>query len=120
MNYLGSLFCWGDNSLVVESFSMEEFMRNVRMPKFVSDEEAVVWLAQRVRPTLMPEYLMWATIWREDRRNGRGVLGQPLYGTLERGSGLFWDVLDQQKAMVQCYIAQGVRQQLQERYERRR
>ena len=92
-------------------------MRIGRMPKFISDEEAVVWLAQRVRPGLMPEYLMWATIWREDSRNGRGVLQQPLYGTLERGAGLFWDVLDQQQALVQCYIAQGVRRQLQERYE---
>lgn len=94
-------------------------MRNVRTPRFVSDEQAVVWLAQRVRPTLMPEYLMWATIWREDRRNGRGVLGQPLYGAVERGAGLFWDVLDQPRALVQCYAAQGVRRQLQERYEGR-
>jgi hypothetical protein len=96
---------------------MEEFMRNVKMPRFVSDEEAVVWLAQRVRPTLMPEYLMWASIWRLDRRNGRGVLQQPLYGALERGADLFWDVLDQPRALVQCYVAQGVRQKLQERYE---
>jgi hypothetical protein len=65
----------------------------------------------------MPEYLMWATIWREDRQNGRGVLQQPLYGGLERGAGLFWDVLDQSRALVQCYVAQGVRQQLQARYE---
>lgn len=92
-------------------------MRNGRMPRFVSDEEAVVWLAQRVRPTLMPEYLMWATIWRVDRRNGRGSLQQPLYGALERGAGLFWDVLDQKTAQVQCYVAQGVRLQLQERFE---
>jgi len=92
-------------------------MRKVKVPKFVSNEEAVVWLAQRVRPTLMPEYLMWAAIWRENPSNGRGILQQPLYGTLERGADLFWDVLDQSNASVQCYIAQGVRQQLQVRYE---
>ena len=92
-------------------------MRNGRMPRFVSDEQAVVWLAQRVRPTLMPEYLMWATIWRMDPRNGRGNIQQPLYGALERGANLFWDVLDHKAAQVQCYVAQGVRQQLQERFE---
>jgi hypothetical protein len=94
-------------------------MRNARMPRFVSDEEAVVWLAQRVRPNLMPEYLMWTTIWREDPRNGRGILQQPLYGAIERGAGLFWDVLDNETAAVQCYIAQGVRQQLLALYEGR-
>ena len=92
-------------------------MRNGRIPRFVSDEEAVVWLAQRVRPTLMPEYLMWAAIWRVDPRNGRGRVRQPLYGALERGSGLFWDVLNQETALVQCYVAQGVRRQLQGRFE---
>lgn len=91
-------------------------MRSARMPRFVSDEEAVVWLAQRVRPAVMPEYLMWAAVWRVDPRNGRGILQQPLYGALERGAGLFWDVLDQGEAQVQCYVPQGVRQQLLERY----
>lgn len=95
-------------------------MRNGKMPRFVSDEQAVVWLSQRVRPTLMPEYLMWAAIWREDPRNGRGILQQPLYGGLERGANLFWDVLDQPKALVQCYAAQGVRQQLNDRYKKGR
>ena len=92
-------------------------MRSGRLPRFVSDEEAVVWLAQRVRPAVMPEYLMWAGVWRSDPRNGRGVLQQPLYGALERGAGLFWDVLDQGQAAVQCYVPQGVYQQLLERYD---
>ena len=94
-------------------------MRRKTVRRFVSDDAAVVWLAQYVRPTLMPEYLMWTTIWREDPQNGRGVLQQPLYGALERGAGLFWDVLDNETAAVQCYIAQGVRQQLLALYEGR-
>lgn len=92
-------------------------MRNGKTPRFVSDEEAVVWLAQRVRPSLMPEYLMWAMVWRADPQNGRGAIQNPLYGALERGASLFWDVLDPLEAVVQCYAPQGVRQQLQERYE---
>ena len=91
-------------------------MRSGKMPRFISDEEAVVWLAQRVRPALMPEYLMWASIWRLDPANGRGCIKQRQYGALERGAGLFWDVLDRETAEVQCYIAQGVRRQLEVRY----
>ena len=93
-------------------------MRSGRMPRFISDEEAVVWLVQRVRPPMMPEYLMWASIWRTDPRNGRGILQRPHYGALERGAGLFWDILDKDDAQVQCYIPQGVRQHLLDRYER--
>lgn len=95
-------------------------MRRKTEPRFVSDDAAVVWLAQHVRPTLMPEYLMWATVWRRDPDNGRGVLSQPLYGSLERGAGLFWDVVDKPQALVQCYLARGVREQLQQRYEEKR
>jgi hypothetical protein len=92
-------------------------MRSGKIPRFVSDEEAVVWLAQRVRPALMPEYLMWALVWREDPRNGRGVLREPHYGALERGAGLFWDILDSAEASVQCFVPQGVSQHLLARYE---
>lgn len=95
-------------------------MRRKTEPRFVSDDAAVVWLAQHVRPTLMPEYLMWATVWRRDPDNGRGVLSQPFYGSLERGAGLFWDVVDKPQALVQCYLARGVREQLQQRYEEKR
>lgn len=93
------------------------FMHRKAKRRFVSDDAAVVWLAQHVRPTLMPEYLLWVTIWRKNPINGRGILQQPLYGTLERGAGLFWDVVDKPQALVQCYLAQGVRDRLQERYE---
>jgi len=85
--------------------------------KFISDEAAVVWLAQRVRPTMMPEYLMWAAIWRKNPGTGRGIPSQPLYGTIDRGAGLFWDIVDPDSAVVQCFAPQGVREQLQQRYE---
>ncbi len=92
------------------------FQRDVmtRQPTFISDEAAVVWLAQQLKPTLMQEYLMWSAVWRDDPDNGRGYLQRPLYGALELGEELFWEVLDREKALVQCYVAQGVRLRLEQ------
>jgi hypothetical protein len=84
----------------------------------VSDEAAVVWLAQQLRPTLMQEYLMWSTVWHNDPDNGRGQLQRPLYGALEMGEGLFWEVLDREEALVQCYVAQGVRLRLEKQVDK--
>jgi hypothetical protein len=88
-----------------------------RQPVFVSDEAAVVWLSQQLRPTLMQEYLMWSAIWSNDPDNGRGQLPRPLYGALELGEGLFWEVLNREEALVQCYVAQGVRLRLEKQLE---
>lgn len=85
-----------------------------RQPVFISDEAAVVWLAQQLKPTLMQEYLMWSAVWNNDPDNGRGKLQRPLYGALELGKGIFWEVLDKEEALVQCYVAQGVRLRLEQ------
>ena len=88
-----------------------------RKRNFVSDEAAVVWLVQQFKPSLMPEYLMWSAMWRDDPDNGRGELPRPLYGALELGDGLFWDIVESQSALVQCYVVQGVRQRLQQKLD---
>ncbi len=89
-----------------------------RQPIFVSDEAAVVWLAQQLKPALMQEYLMWSAVWSGDPDNGRGYLQRPLHGALEQGEDIFWEVLDREAALVQCYVVRGVRHRLEQLLEK--
>ncbi len=81
--------------------------------RYVTDEARVVHLAQEFTPTYMREYLKWALVWRNDPLNGRGLLPPPVGKALERGAGIFWEVLDGERARVQCFQAPAVRVHLQ-------
>lgn len=76
---------------------------------FISDEARVVHLAQEFEPSFMREYLMWTHVWRHDPKNGRGLLPPPVGKVLQRGAGIFWDVLDAEQAHVQCFQAPAIR-----------
>jgi len=80
---------------------------------FVTDEAKVVYLCQMFEPTLMREYLMWTAVWRQDPQNGRGPLPPPVGKSLQRGAGLFWEILDDAVGMVQAFQAPAVRLHLE-------
>ena len=84
---------------------------------FTTDEARVVHLAQKFMPSFMREYPAWTHVWRHDPRNGRGLLPPPVGNKLQRGSGVFWEVLDADRARVQCFHASAVRVHLEERLE---
>ena len=81
--------------------------------RLISDEAKVVHLCQQFQPTYMREYLMWTAVWRQDPQNGRGQLPPPVGKSLERGAGLFWDILDEKEAQVQVYQAPAIRARLE-------
>ena len=86
---------------------------------FTTDEARVVHLAQQFQPSFMREYLKWMYVWRRDPRNGRGLLPPPVGKALQRGSMVFWEVLDEECARVQCFQAPAVRAHLEARLEER-
>jgi hypothetical protein len=88
--------------------------------KFTTDEARIVALAQEFSPSYFREYLMWTHVWRSDPDNGRGPLPSPVGTALQRGQGIFWDVLDGEMACVQCYHASEIRIRLQRLLEERR
>lgn len=81
--------------------------------RFISDEAKVVFLCQQFQPTYMREYLMWTAVWRQDQQNGRAPLPPPVGKSLERGAGLFWEILDEKEAQVQAYQAPIIRAKLE-------
>ena len=81
--------------------------------RFISDEGKVVDLCQKFNPTYMREYLMWTHVWRQDPRNGRGRLPAPVGKSLQRGAGLFWEILDEEQALVQVLHTAALRVNLE-------
>ena len=81
--------------------------------RIISDEAKVVYLCQQFEPTFMREYLMWTAVWRQDPQNGRGQLPPPVGKSLERGAGLFWEILDREEADVQAFQAPAIRANLE-------
>ncbi len=81
--------------------------------RLISDEAKVVHLCQQFEPPFMREYLMWTAVWRQDPQNGRGPLPPPVGKLLERGGGLFWEILDAEEALVQAFQAPAVRANLE-------
>lgn len=85
--------------------------------KFTTDEAKIVHLSQKFTPSYMREYLMWTHVWRNDPQNGRGPLLPPVGKSLQRGSGIFWDVLDRKTGCVQCFHAAAIRARLEQLLE---
>ena len=81
--------------------------------RLVTAEAQVVYLCQLFEPTYMPEYLKWTAVWHQDPQNGRGQLPPPIGTSLERGAGIFWEVLDAQSGQVQAFQTPAVRLHLQ-------
>ena len=75
---------------------------------FHSEEAQIVHLTQQFEPSYFTEYLLWTDLWRQDPDNGRGFLSPRLPGHLQRGSGVFWEVLDPQTEYVQAFISIAV------------
>ena len=81
--------------------------------RFISDDAKIVDLCQKFEPTFMREYLMWTFVWRQDPLRGRGRLPAPVGETLYRGAGLFWEILDEEPALVQVLQTPAVRVNLE-------
>jgi hypothetical protein len=81
--------------------------------QFHSDDALIVHLVQQFEPSYFPEFLKWTAVWRRDPRNGRGPLPAPVGESLQRGGDLFWEIIDAESAVVQCFLAPTVRLRLE-------